>query len=202
MNRTIFRTPGVNSLLRAFSRAFLRCTGWTIEGSLPAHAHKSVLIAAPHTSNWDLPYTLMAAFALRLQIQWMGKSSLFRWPFGGVMRWLGGIPVQRDSSNNMVALTAQAIHAASGPLQLVLSPEGTRSQVRQWKSGFYYIALQAQVPIVMAYLDFGGKRCGLGPALLPSGDLAADMAKIQAFYAPFRGKRPGHSTIGPGPGSP
>ena len=187
MNRTIFRTPGVNTLLRAFSRAFLQCTGWTIEGSLPANAQKSVLIAAPHTSNWDLPYTLMTAFALRLNIYWMGKSSLFRWPCGGLMRWLGGIPVQRDSANNLVAASAQAIRDADGPLQLVLSPEGTRSQVRHWRSGFYYIAREAQVPIVMAYLDFGGKRCGLGPAFVPSGDLAADMAHIQAFYAPFRG---------------
>ena len=91
MHRTIFSTPVVNTVLRAFSLAFLRTTGWKIEGALPAHAAKCVLIAAPHTSNWDLPYTLMVAFALRLNIYWMGKHSLFRPPFGAVMRWLGGI---------------------------------------------------------------------------------------------------------------
>ena len=98
MHHTIFDTPVVNTLLRAFSVNFLRITGWTVEGSLPLGASKSVLIAAPHTSNWDLPYTLMVAFALNLHVYWMGKRSLFNWPFGAVMKWLGGIPVDRSKS--------------------------------------------------------------------------------------------------------
>jgi 1-acyl-sn-glycerol-3-phosphate acyltransferase len=93
MSRTIFDTPVVNSLIKAFSVGFLKLTGWKIEGSLPPDGTRSVLIAAPHTSNWDLPYTLMVAFSLNLNIRWMGKASIFRFPFGGVMRWLGGIPV-------------------------------------------------------------------------------------------------------------
>ncbi|MGS0755214.1 glycerol acyltransferase, partial [Roseateles sp. GG27B] len=95
MHRTIFSTPIVNTLLRAFSIGFLKLSGWKIEGSLPSDYSKFVLIAAPHTSNWDLPYTLMVAFALRLNIYWMGKRQLFRWPFGGLMRWLGGVEVNR-----------------------------------------------------------------------------------------------------------
>ena len=188
MQRTIFTTPVVNTLLRAFSIAFLKLTGWRVEGALPSHAARSVLIAAPHTSNWDLPYTLMVAFALRLNIRWMGKQSIFRAPFGGVMRWLGGIPVNREQSTNLVAASAKAIREADGPLQLIVPPEGTRSKTRYWKTGFYYIAREAQVPIVMAYMDYERKLSGLGPLFEPTGDVEADMATIKAFYAPFKGK--------------
>ena len=188
MQRTIFTTPVVNTLLRAFSIGFLKVTGWRVEGALPAHAARSVLIAAPHTSNWDLPYTLMVAFALRLNIRWMGKQSIFRAPFGGVMRWLGGIPVNREQSTHLVAASVAAIQAANGPLQLVVPPEGTRSKTRYWKTGFYHIAVGAQVPIVLAYMDYHAKRSGLGPVFVPTGDVEADMAAIKAFYAPFKGK--------------
>ena len=188
MNRTLFTTPLVNSLLRGFSVAFLRLTGWKIEGSLPRDISKCVLIAAPHTSNWDLPYTLMVAFALRLNIHWMGKQSLFQPPFRAVMTWLGGIPVNREQSTNLVAASARAIRDAMGQLQLVVPPEGTRSKVRYWKTGFYYIALEAGVPIVMAYMDYANKRSGLGPVFHPTGDVEQDMLSIKRFYAPFKGK--------------
>jgi 1-acyl-sn-glycerol-3-phosphate acyltransferase len=188
MHRTIFTTPVVAPLLRAFSTGFLRLTGWTIEGSLPPSATKSVFIAAPHTSNWDLPYTLMVAFALRLNPYWMGKAGIFRFPFGGLMRWLGGIAVDRSKSNNLVAASAQAITDADGPLQLIVPPEGTRSKTRYWKTGFYYIATTAQVPIILAYMDYATKRSGLGPVFEPTGDIEADMARIKAFYQPFKGK--------------
>jgi 1-acyl-sn-glycerol-3-phosphate acyltransferase len=118
----------------------------------------------------------------------MGKQSIFKAPFGGVMRWLGGIPVNRAQSNNLVAASADAIRAADGPLQLIVPPEGTRSKTRYWKTGFYYIARTAQVPIVMAYMDYATKRSGLGPLFQPTGDVDADMAAIKAFYAPFKGK--------------
>ena len=190
MRRTIFTTPGVNTLLRVFSVGFLRLTGWQLEGSLPPHASKSVFIAAPHTSNWDLPYTLMVAFALRLNIHWMGKQSIFKAPFGGVMRWLGGIPVNREQSGNLVATSAQAMREADGPMQLIVPPEGTRGKTRHWKTGFYFIAQQAGVPIVLAFVDYGRKVGGLGPVFEPTGDLDSDMARIKAFYAPIQGKNP------------
>jgi 1-acyl-sn-glycerol-3-phosphate acyltransferase len=188
MHRTIFDTPGVNTVLRAWSVFFLKATGWTIEGALPPGAGKSVLIAAPHTSNWDLPYTLMVAFHLRLNIYWMGKDSIFRWPFRGVMMWLGGIPVVRGKSSNLVAASVEALRAAAPPLQLVVPPEGTRSKTRYWKTGFYYIATGAGVPIVMAYMDYANKRSGLGPVFTPTGDIERDMEVIKTFYAPFKGK--------------
>jgi 1-acyl-sn-glycerol-3-phosphate acyltransferase len=194
MHRTIFTTPLVNTALRGLSLAFLRVKGWQVEGSLPAHAEKCVLIAAPHTSNWDLPYTLMVAFVLRLNVYWVGKSSLFKWPFGPVMRWLGGIAVNRAQSTNMVAASAQALQAADGRVQLVVAPEGTRGRsgetgkALEWKTGFYYIAQGAGVPILMAYLDYTQKRGGLGPTLTPSGDIQKDMETVKAFYAPIQGR--------------
>ena len=150
MQHTLFDTPVVNKLLRGLSRAILRLLGWQVQGSLPPEAAKCVLIAAPHTSNWDLPFTLMVAFCLRLRIYWMGKWQIFRPPFGGLMRWLGGIAVRREQSNNLVAASAEALRAADGPVQLIVPPEGTRGKTRQWKTGFYWIAHAAGLPIVLA----------------------------------------------------
>jgi len=188
MHRTIFDTPVVNTLLRAGSHAFLRLNGWTVEGEPPPAARKAVLIAAPHTSNWDLPYTLMVAFVLRLNVRWLGKASLFRFPFGPVMRWLGGIAVDRSKTNNLVSASAAALVAAEGAVQLVVPPEGTRGKTRHWKTGFYFIALEAQVPIVLAYMDYHLKRSGLGPVFTPSGNVDADMAEIKRFYAGVKGR--------------
>jgi 1-acyl-sn-glycerol-3-phosphate acyltransferase len=188
MHHTIFDTPLVNTALRAGSIAFLKLAGWRVEGALPASARKCVLIAAPHTSNWDLPYTLMCAFVLRLNVYWMGKASIFNPPFGPVMRWLGGIAVKREQSNNLVAASVAALKAADGPVQLVVPPEGTRSKVTEWKTGFYYIALGAELPIVLAYIDYANKRVGLDPEFQPTGDIERDMEVIKAFYAPLRGK--------------
>jgi len=188
MRRTVFTTPVVNTVLRGISIAILRLAGWKVEGVLHPGCTRSVFIAAPHTSNWDFPFTLMVAFVLRLNIFWMGKASLFRFPFGGVMRWLGGVAVQRESANNLVAASAQALQEADGPMQLVVPPEGTRAKVAYWKTGFYYIAVNARVPIVMAYMDYARKVAGLGPVFEPSGDIDADMVRIKAFYAPFKGK--------------
>lgn len=188
MHTTIFTTPVVNTLLRKLSVSFLKFKGWKIEGSLPQGASKCVFIAAPHTSNWDLPYTLMVAFALRLNIYWMGKHSIFTFPFGGLMRWLGGIAVNRAASNNLVSASAQALINAEGSVILVIPPEGTRSKTRYWKTGFYYIALEAHVPIVMAYMDYHRKISGIGPMLHPTGDIEKDMEIVKAFYAPFKGK--------------
>lgn len=188
MHHTIFDTPVVNTLLRGLSIAFLRLAGWKVVGKLPADAAKSVLIAAPHTSNWDLPYTLMVCFALRLNVYWMGKASIFKPPFRSVMMWLGGIPVDRSQSNNLVLESSAAIKRSVGPLQLIVPPEGTRSGTRYWKTGFYYIAAGAGVPIMMAYLDYDKKVGGLGPLFQTTGDIQADMAAIKAFYAGVKGK--------------
>lgn len=190
VHHTVFDTPVINTCLRWASLVFLKLNGWKIEGQLPACAYKCVLIAAPHTSNWDLPYTLMTAFVLRLKPYWLGKASIFKWPFGGVMRWLGGISVDRSQANNLVAGAVQALKGADGPVHLIVPPEGTRGKTSHWRTGFYYIAAGADVPILMAYMDYSRKRAGLGPAFVPTGDIERDMQSIKAFYAPIKGKFP------------
>ena len=190
MQHTVFDTPGVNTLLRWCSVVFLKLTGWKTEGELPANGHRCVLIAAPHTSNWDLPYTLMTAFVLGLKPYWLGKASIFKPPFGSVMRWLGGMSVERSQANNLVASAVHALKSADGPMQLIVPPEGTRGKTSHWRTGFYYIAIGAEVPILMAYLDYSRKRAGLGPAFVPTGDIQRDMATIKAFYALVKGKFP------------
>jgi 1-acyl-sn-glycerol-3-phosphate acyltransferase len=196
MTATIFDTPLLVPVLRALSRRGLRLAGWRVEGALAPHGQRCVVIAAPHTSNWDLPYTLMGAFALGMNIRWLGKASIFAPPFGPLMRWLGGIAVQRERSNNLVASSIAALKAAPGSLQLVLSPEGTRSKRSQWRTGFHHIAAGAGLPIQIAYLDYGQRRLGLGPLIEPGGDLEADMLRIRAFYAPLRGRNAGQFDTG------
>jgi 1-acyl-sn-glycerol-3-phosphate acyltransferase len=189
MHHTIFDTPVINVLMHWLSRLALLLTGWRVAGEAPA-VPKYVLIAAPHTSNWDFPVTLMVCFALRLRVYWMGKASLFPPLLGSVMRWLGGIPVNRERSGNLVQGTVDAF-AGNPRLTVIVPPEGTRSKVTHWKTGFYYIALGAGVPIALGYLDFRKKEGGIGRMFEPTGDIAADMFEIQSFYAGISGKNPG-----------
>jgi 1-acyl-sn-glycerol-3-phosphate acyltransferase len=188
MHHTIFDTPIINGLMYWLSRLALRLTGWRVVGQAPAAA-KYVLIAAPHTSNWDFPVTLMVCFALRLRVYWMGKASLFPPLLGSVMRWLGGIPVNRERAGNLVQGTVDAF-ASNQRLTVIVPPEGTRSKVTHWKTGFYYIALGAGVPIALGYLDFRKKEGGIGRMFEPTGDIAADMVEIKSFYAGITGKNP------------
>ncbi len=186
MHRTIVTTPSVDTSLRCFSIAFLRLKGWRVKGDLPPTGHKSALIAAPHTSNWDLPYTLTVAFALRLTPYWMGQQNIFKFPFGPLMRWLGGIAVNRQQSTNLVAASAQALAQAKGPLQLIMSPRAHASK-RVTGKPVFITSPTSPGPIVMAYMDHCTRRCGLGPVFTPTGDVAAEMANINSFYAPFKG---------------
>ena len=188
MQRTIFDPPLINSLMHWPSRGVLRLSGWRIEGGAPA-AEKYVLIAAPHTSNWDFPFTLMVCFALRLKVYWMGKNSLFPPVLGSIMRWLGGIPVDRSRQGNLVESTVATFNQHER-LTIIIPPEGTRAKVTRWKTGFYYIAQGAGVPIALGYLDFRLKRAGVQQLFIPTGDIVADMQKIQTFYAGISGKNP------------
>jgi len=173
---------------KLIARAFLRLTGWEPEGARP-EPRRYVLIAAPHTSNWDLAYLLALAETYDVRVSWMGKHSLFRPPLGWAMRLLGGIPVVRHERGNLVASAAQSF-AGREDLALVVPAEGTRGYVPYWKSGFYHIARTAKVPIVLGYLDYARKRGGFGPALEPTGDTRRDMDEIRDFYADKTGKYP------------
>lgn len=172
--------------VRAAALGCLRLAGWRVEGTFP-EGRKFVLIAAPHTTNWDLPLMLAVAMHFRVKLSWMGKASLVSGPFGGLMRWLGCIPIDRSKSNNVVEQMIEAFEAADD-LVVAIPPEGTRSKVTRWKSGFYNIAAGAEVPILLGFLDFPNKRGGLGGVVRPSGDFEKDLAEIQAFYAPLQGK--------------
>lgn len=186
---TLPRAPAPGDRLKKrLAKGFLWLTGWTREGEVPA-ARSYVLIAAPHTTNWDLLWFLAHAWAFGVRVSWMGKHTLFRGPMGTVMRWLGGVPVRRDRAGGMVAQMADAF-ARRPDLVLTVPPEGTRRYVAHWKSGFYQIARAAGVPIVLGYLDYARKCGGLGPALIPTDDLGADMDEIRAFYADKQGLHP------------
>jgi 1-acyl-sn-glycerol-3-phosphate acyltransferase len=172
----------------ALAKAWLHAAGWTVEGTLP-ETRKFVLIAAPHTSNWDLVYALAGAYALGISVHWMGKDSLFHGPSGACLRALGGIPVERSAHHAMVVALAREFGQREH-FVLLVPPEGTRKAVEYWKSGFYHIAQLAGVPIALGVLDYRTKRVGIGPLVWPSGDVRADMATIRAFYAGKQGKRP------------
>ena len=169
------------SVEKLLARWFLRLAGWQTEGAKPA-ASCCVLIAAPHTSNWDLAFLLAFAAVFEVRISWMGKDALFRPPFGWLMRRTGGIAIVRHERGGMVAQAARMLTSAK-ELMLVVPAEGTRGHVSHWKSGFYHIARAANVPIVLGYLDYGRRRGGFGPAIEATGDVRADMDKIRAFYA-------------------
>lgn len=163
------------------SRIWLFLWRWKVvdNDEIPA---KCVLIAAPHTTNWDFPITMAMAAVKGVDIRWLGKAQMFNPVLGPFFRWMGGISVQRDNPGDLVAdLAAEFSHHDS--LALVVPAEGTRSAVEYWKSGFYRIATEAGVPIVCAFVDKSTRSGGFGPVIVPSGDVKADMDLIRAFYA-------------------
>jgi 1-acyl-sn-glycerol-3-phosphate acyltransferase len=174
--------------VKAIARGFLKSTNWEPEGFRPAQP-KFVLIAAPHTTNWDLAYLLAFAVIFDVRITWMGKHALFRPPLGWLMRAVGGMPVMRSKRGDLVEQLVREF-ATRETLALVVPAEGTRSYTSHWKSGFYHIASGANVPIVMGYLDYKRRRGGFGAALLPTGNLRADMDEIRDFYEDIVGKFP------------
>ncbi len=188
MQRTIYHTPILREIMRGLCWLCLKLTGWKLQGTPPSEP-KYVLIAVPHTSNWDFPITLAMAFVLRFDIYWMGKKSLFNGMAGPIMRWLGGIAIDRSKSNNVVdQMIAQ--FQSHDSLVVAIPPEGTRSQVQKWKTGFYHIAHGAKVPIALGFLDYQRKIGGFGPTFYPTGDFDKDIAEIRAFYHGITGKYP------------
>lgn len=171
---------------RAIVLGLFRLAGWRVEGTAPAE-DKFVVIAAPHTSNWDLPLMLAVAFKFRIKLRWMGKDTLFKPPFGGFMKALGGIPIDRSKANNVVSQMVE-IYRDADSLAVAIPPEGTRADVTVWKTGFYNIAHAAGVPIALGFLDYGRKVGGIGGVFRTTGDYETDLKEIQAFYAPIKGK--------------
>lgn len=188
MQTTIFDTRFYSWFLHGFAIRVLAWIGWKVVGDIP-RLPKCVLVFAPHTSNWDFFLGLLMCFAVRLKIYWMGKHSMFRPPVGGLMRWLGGIAIDRAHGGNVVQASIDAFNKHE-QLAIGLAPEGTRSKVTHWKTGFYRIAHGAGVPIVLCYLDYPSKTGGIGGVFITTGDMEADIAAIQSFYKDIRGKHP------------
>jgi 1-acyl-sn-glycerol-3-phosphate acyltransferase len=148
-----------------------------------------VLVVAPHTSNWDFPVMIALAVALRIKVTWMGKHTLFRPPFGWLMRRLDGLPIDRGARHNIVEQAVESFRTHER-LVLAILPEGTRKRTPYWKSGFYHIARGANVPIALGFADYRRKAGGIGRVIELSGDVDADMAIIREFYSGMTGKRP------------
>ncbi len=175
-------------MLKTLSHRLLALLGWKLIEP-PERPAKAVLVAYPHTSNWDGVYALLVKWGLGLEARWVGKDSLFFWPVGGLMRRLGGIPINRHVRNGFVAEMA-AQFAAHPNFLLVIAPEGTRSLTKGWKSGFYRIALEAKVPVALAFVDYTRREAGILTYLTLSGDPATDIAAIARHYEGRQGKRP------------
>lgn len=187
MASTIFRTRILNRVLAKVAALLLALLGWRVVGALPRQ-QKYVLIGAPHTSNWDFPLMLLAVLKIGMDVHWLGKSTLFKAPFRSLMQWLGGIPVDRSKSNNLVTQLIELFRERDD-LVLLIPPEGTRKKVERWKSGFYYVASGASVPILLGFLDASRKELGFGPMFDTTGDYETDLREIQKFYADKRGIR-------------
>ena len=163
--------------------------GWKVENNFPKEPKKYIVIAAPHTSWVDFPIAILARMSEGTMIHFIGKGSLFKWPFGYFFRALGGTPVDRSKSNNLVDAVVNIFNSKE-ELKLGLSPEGTRKKVKKWKTGFYYIAKGANVPIVMASLDFENKRVKISEPYYITGDIEADFAHFHNYYENIKGKKP------------
>jgi 1-acyl-sn-glycerol-3-phosphate acyltransferase len=177
-----------NRFSRWLGRTVLSLLGWDFEGELP-ETQKCLIIAAPHTSNWDFVTGLAAMLAIGLRASWMGKSAIFIWPIGYLWRWLGGIPTERGKNLGAVE---QRVNLFNQHEQLIIgiAPEGTRSATHLWKTGFYHIAVGAKIPIFPIYWDYSRKVIGLLPLFHPTGDIEEDIKTLMALYQPYAGKFP------------
>jgi len=187
-NHTVFDTPILRSITKMIAIVYLKITGWEVVPHIPDEP-KFVLIAAPHTSNVDFPILMAMAFYYGVRIHWIGKDSLFPGPAKYIARYLGGIPVDRSKPGGMVGETIRTYDEADR-LMIVIPPEGTRGLVKGWKSGFYHIALGANVPVCCGFMDYKNKRGGFGPMITLTGDMEADLDMIRDFYKDVTGRHP------------
>ena len=188
MNLTIFNTPILSTLFHYFARFMMRWRGWRIEGRLP-DIPKFVLIGAPHTSNWDFVLFLGVIFSLRANVHFMGKAELFHFPYGWFFRYCGGVPVDRKKSTGLVEQMVK-VSNESKKFILTIAPEGTRHQVVEWKRGFYHIAKNAGIPIVMAVVDGRHKTVRIGQVFQPTEEVEGDMKTIKGYFDGIAGINP------------
>ena len=180
--------------MKWLSRLYLTIIGWKTGSVLDPSVKKCVLVGAPHTSNMDFPIALATLYASGVNVRFLAKKSLFNFPLGILMRAMGGIAVDRSKHNNMVDMMIH-MFASTTSLILLIPAEGTRSYVKEWKSGFYYTAVGAKVPIVLGYLDYGKKDAGFGKLYYPTGDYQKDLTEIKNFYRQFTPRYPEKSSL-------
>lgn len=174
---------------RLAARTFWALSPWKLKSS-PAPSRPTLLIGAPHTSNWDFILMLGIAWRLGIEVHWLGKASLFRGWRGPIMRAIGGIPVDRDDARRVVSEVVGRVHSGE-VFGLVVTPDGTRGAHTHWKSGFYRIARETGLPVTLGYVDRTTMTTGLGPTLELTGDVTQDMDRIRSFYADKAGFHPG-----------
>ena len=175
-------------MLKRFAQIILSLIGWELDARLPAEK-KYVITGAFHTSNWDFPLGILGMWALGLKASWVGKHTLFRGIMGPIFKSLGGIPVDRTVHTGFIKRVSE-LYRSRDRMVLTIAAEGTRSKTEHWKTGFYFIAVEAGVPIALGYLDYGSKRVGVGATLYPTGDIRKDFEVIREFYKDKRGLRP------------
>ena len=175
-------------MLKYLSKIILKLAGWHVDVIQPEEK-KYILIGAPHTTNWDLPIGLLCFWSLQIRLTWIGKKQLFVGPFNYLFRALGGIPVDRSVSTGFIEQIVQQFDRREEMI-LGITPEGTRSRTDYWKTGFYYIALAAKVPIYLAYADYPSRTVGFRKKIIPSGDIDKDFEQIKLFYENIKGKYP------------
>lgn len=184
-DRSTSSEPRAEPARVAIVRAVLDWFGWTLTGEPPA-APRCVIVFAPHTSNWDFPLLLLVRIALGRHVRYLAKHTLLQGPFAWFFRATGAIPVERSQQRDLVRYLSD-VFERSPALWLALSPEGTRKKTDHWKSGFYYIALEARVPVLLVFVDAQRRQCGVGPLLALGGDPERDLEPIRAFYSDKRG---------------
>jgi len=181
-------------MLRSIFRFLFKKNGWTINTEIPKNISSCILLAGPHTSNWDTVYAIPSLEILKVNARIAIKKEIMFFPVGNLLRGVGAIPVDRKpkkSKNRITAVDAMAnLFKTNKDLVLMISPEGTRTKVKKWRTGFYYIAKQANVPIICSYLDYKNKIAGIGPVFYPTEDLDSVMKKVQEFYSSIPGKFP------------
>ncbi len=182
--------------MKWISKIIFRLMGWKLKGLLPQDIKKCVILAAPHTSNMDFILGRLAYFILGVPVKFLIKKESFKPPLGGLLKRMGGIPVDRSRNNNLVGQVA-GLFNKSEVLYVVITPEGTRKLVHNWRKGFYYIALKANVPIALGFMDYGKKEGGIGPVFYPSGDYEADFETIRAFYRTKTARYPEKFNLSP-----
>lgn len=174
---------------KALSKLIFKVYGWDLEGGMPLGIKKCIMVAAPHTSNWDFIFARAAFYLMNVPVRFTIKSEFMKFPFGWLLKRMGALPVDRSKNNSLVQGMVKLLDEAE-ELVILVTPEGTRKYQPRWRKGFYYAALDAKVPIVLGFLDYKNKIAGIGPAVYPTGNVHEDIEKIMAFYRTKQGKFP------------